>query len=402
MNRSNFMSISNLKDVFNSNKVNHLVIANQNIRSLRCNFDRLVSEISVCERLPDLIILTEIWISNSEVNFYQINDYSLVTSCNDSSRGKGVAVYCHKKMIKINNVSTENFNTADVLRIDFEAINYKFNILIIYRYHKFGKLHFIDELKLYLESNQLIKSSRNCIIAGDININLLADDNITDKFKLCLASNGFNSLINKPTRITDTGGSCLDHMFIRTKDINLDMIGAEVVDAQITDHCMTVIWLQSQLKEERNSKYLNPRINYYKLNYLLERQDWSDIFCSSDTNNAYDLFIVTLCELIEKSKVLHIKKTKVTKLKCWITDLICNKINKRNQLYKKCKLHPHNIKLYNCYVKYRNNLNFEIRQIKNDYYKRLFKDCAGDVKKTWSIINNVIGSNSKKMNQICV
>lgn len=88
-----------------------------------------ISELSVCERLPDVIVLTEIWITENETGFYQVEHYKLITNCNDDKMGKGVAVYCNSKKITIIDVHVLKFNTADVLQIDFEAMNYKFNIL---------------------------------------------------------------------------------------------------------------------------------------------------------------------------------------------------------------------------------------------------------------------------------
>lgn len=106
-------------------------------------------------------------------------------------------------------------------------------------------------------------------------------------------------------------------MFIRTKDVSIDMIGSVIVDAQITDHCMAVIWFQTQMKEESGTKCSYSRIDYNKLNCLLERQEWSNVFISSNINYAYDLFTSTLCERDNERKILQNKKIKVKKLKCW-------------------------------------------------------------------------------------
>jgi hypothetical protein len=63
---------------------------------------------------------------------------------------------------------------------------------------------------------------------------------------------------------------------------------------------------------------------------------------------------------------------------------------KRYKLYKKYKKHPHNAEVKEKYTKYRNSLNRIMRTAKSDYYRSLINDAAGDSKKTWHIIKDVI------------
>lgn len=59
-------------DQFNSD----LVIINQNIRSLKSNFDEFVLLLENMNRKLDVIILTEIWIDDSEVSQYSVSNYT--------------------------------------------------------------------------------------------------------------------------------------------------------------------------------------------------------------------------------------------------------------------------------------------------------------------------------------
>ena len=52
------------------------IIVHQNIRSLRSNFDNLVSNLNAFNRLPDIIFLTELWIYSLEVDNFSIPNYT--------------------------------------------------------------------------------------------------------------------------------------------------------------------------------------------------------------------------------------------------------------------------------------------------------------------------------------
>lgn len=60
-----------------------LIIINQNIRSLRSNFDEFVVFRENLKRKPDIIILTEIWIKDTEICQYMLPNYTTNAQCNN-------------------------------------------------------------------------------------------------------------------------------------------------------------------------------------------------------------------------------------------------------------------------------------------------------------------------------
>lgn len=71
-----------MSDVLNSSifdcHINDIVIIHQNIRSVRKNFDNFLLVLQNINRIPDIIILSEIWIEASEVDQDRIPGYSNV------------------------------------------------------------------------------------------------------------------------------------------------------------------------------------------------------------------------------------------------------------------------------------------------------------------------------------
>lgn len=79
------------KHVFNIYS-NHIIIIQQNISSMRRNVDLFISKLHALEKAPQIIILTEIWICDSELSQYSLPQYKIYAKCNNDYRAGGVAV----------------------------------------------------------------------------------------------------------------------------------------------------------------------------------------------------------------------------------------------------------------------------------------------------------------------
>lgn len=114
-------------------------------------------------------------------------------------------------------VSPKQITLGDVygLAKDFTFRSKQFNLLVVYRTYDSNIDAFLTELENYYDSINLNKS---CIFLGDINLYILKNDIITNRYFNCLKGNGLLQVIDKPTRVTGTNKSCLDHIFVRYKD----------------------------------------------------------------------------------------------------------------------------------------------------------------------------------------
>ena len=68
-----------------------LVFIQQNVRSLRKNFDEVVSHVQALSRLPGLLFFTETWIYSDEIDHFNLENYSAFHNCNDSYKAGGVS-----------------------------------------------------------------------------------------------------------------------------------------------------------------------------------------------------------------------------------------------------------------------------------------------------------------------
>lgn len=70
----------------------NIEIVHQNIRSIREKFGLFVAELCARSKLPEIIILTGIWISSCESSLYEHPNYTLFINSSEESRAGGVSV----------------------------------------------------------------------------------------------------------------------------------------------------------------------------------------------------------------------------------------------------------------------------------------------------------------------
>lgn len=77
-------SISDIKLQSNSEQFKSVYAVHQNIRSLRRNFDLLVTNLDAFMSFPTLIFVSEIWIYSFEVDEFNLPNYKFYANPNDS------------------------------------------------------------------------------------------------------------------------------------------------------------------------------------------------------------------------------------------------------------------------------------------------------------------------------
>lgn len=217
-----------------------------------------------------------------------------------------------------------------------------------------------------------------------------------------MASNGLECLSVEPTRTTSETSSCIDHCFFRIINRAEADVNVKILQTNITDHATMVACVcVHRGGEPVDLETFSYHIDYEALVHCLNDVEWADIYNEPDPSIAFDIFENTFQSLINKCKVLNKeKRNKVKKIKPWMNDFICMKIRVKNKIYKKLQSHPTNTKLKKYFVKYRNDLQVKIRQLKNKYYDKCFQKCNGDSKKLWKVIREVTCQKTNNKSQI--
>jgi hypothetical protein len=348
-----------------------------------------VRELESLSIIPEIIILTEVWIYEEELFEFEIDNYNIYANCNTNYRAGGVIIYV-KKCIECLSFSNINFESADGLKIVINVNSSKLNILGFYRFNFVDKEKFIHELDDYLQVEDV-----NTIYAGDINIDSTSDDTISVKYLLLLQSHGFNILTNQSTRVAS--GTCIDHIAIKIKNkpINREDYKLEICDIGITDHSLLNLKLIELFSYRKNKDILNTRINFKKLEADLSLIEWKNIFEMRDTNNAFNSFSERFLDCVTAAKETVTIKRKNCPSKSWMNESLVLRINKRRQLYKKTRQQPNNDKLKAYYENYKRALKNDLKYAKNNYFRVLCDECKNN-KEQWLLINKLIGVKKAK------
>jgi len=117
---------------------------------------------------------------------------------------------------------------------------------------------------------------------------------------------------------------------------------------------------------------------------MLGTVDWSIVKSQSDPSVAYDLFLLQLQTCIAactQQVNTHCAKN-YSKIKPWITNSICWRIQRRNFLYKKVRDKPSDDKFKQYYIRFRNKLRNDIKLLKLNYYQGKFENATSNPKAT--------------------
>ena len=284
--------MSSFKELkFNSNDFN---IIHQNIRSLRSNFEQFVLHLNEIHEKPQLIVLSEIWISDFEVPAYQIEGYNCFAKCNNLKRAGGVIMYVSNVYSCTVN-DTYDLQSADMIKltIDLHA-SVSISVIGVYRHHFLPAELFFRELEKVLN----VSRERNLILIGDINVCTLQNNDVSYEYKIIMASQGLEQYIFSPTRISKNSRTCIDHVFGRSRD-NLHYEGISI-DLGLTDHHLVLCIVNSCLIEKIPKRPIKPisKVDFNHLEELLSHCKWEEVYSERNVTKAYDMFL-------EKIKIIH-------------------------------------------------------------------------------------------------
>lgn len=158
------------------------------------------------------------------------------------------------------------------------------------------------------------------MLIGDINIDLLNNENTVEEYKNSLVENGFLSAVNDITR--PESKTCIDHIFIKSKNPT-DQLHSFIFQSKITDHYPIAIHIPYKNPfYEKNRKELNEfdktYINKNKLKELVSHETWEGVYKEIDVNTATEKFKKTLQYHIKSATTIKKFNSKKVNKNPWI------------------------------------------------------------------------------------
>ena len=386
---------------------NSLSVCHFNINSLSAHNFAKLSSLKAFNSVHnfDIICLSESFLDSS---FHSgnpdlaMNGYELVRADHplDIKRG-GVCLYYKETLpIKICNIN----NLSECLLCEISFNNQKCFIISLYRSPSQSSNEFnifLKELEVIIDNICTPGNSDLVIIIGDFNAKLsiwnLDDSDSTEgtEISAMTSSYGFTQIISEATHILPNSSSCIDLLFTNQPN----MITSSGVLPSIHPNCHhQIIYANINFQVffpppyERQVWHFD-RADCESIKQSISNIDWNRIFLDMDVNLQVETFNEYLMNILKNfipNEIIEIND----KDPPWITKAIKNKIDKKNQLYRR---YLQGGKLFSD-LEVVNDLTICINEMilasKNCYYDRLSKklnDPKTSPKAYWSILKSFFG-----------
>ena len=390
---------TNLLNDINNSSDNNFTAISLNIRSLNNykNLAKLEGLLSSLAFKPSLIAVTETWLKpNQSGPHTNLQDYIFISNPRSKFRGGGVGFYIKNDVVYSRRTDLEIMNEK-VFEAIFVDIMFKNKTITCGNiYHSPSKDANAQSLFQSILENTLHKiSKRECLLFGDFNINLLdCDEPNVGNFIEVMLENGYRSLINRPTRITQTNGTLLDHIW--TNCCNAQKLKSCIITYSISDHLVTMICMSIKKSQTKNIEYYRSfsDTKIASFTQCVSELDITPILEKSDPDDAYNQLKKQYMTDFEKSFPLKKVSFKNKPNKSWFDreaqELLDNKENLFKHYMKTKTNHSKTL-----FTQARNYYYRIIKEKKQTYYKSKFNIFKGDIKNTWRLINNLLGKQRK-------
>ena len=232
-------------------------------------------------------------------------------------------------------------------------------------------------------------NNSDCYIIGDFNIDLLAcESQYTETYTDIMLDSNFYPLINKPTRVTTTRCSGIDHIWT---NITGARIQSAILTHKIADHLpiMQVSNIGEPLLKIENKGWAITTKNLQSFCRNLENSDFSEVCTLADPNDSFETFMNKVNQ--QMLQCFKNEKPKKTKFRCeWYNKELPALSRKKDQLHKRflAKQTPDSKQ------KYQKIKNFYFHLItikKKAFMQKKFHLHKSDIKRTWQTMNNSLG-----------
>ena len=372
-------------------------IINYNIRSFFKHIDDFICILNSCNYIPDVIVLTETWLTNDNKNAAIVEGYCAVHTIRENANSGGVSIF-YKQVLNVevldkcvlSNISIETCSIKVIIKGNV------FYFIGIYRPNQGNVADFIQYLNQVLNEISNINKNR-VIILGDFNINLmLSGCNKVVSLSNFMRSHFFMPAVSNVTRFSPIEfeqPSLLDHVWLNF--LNLKYHSTILLTDQ-TDHCPVITNIHIGLINENiiRIKFRDQSIhciNNFRYNLNLIEWQFSD---DNDLNEKIIFFTETINNLYKKCFPLRTKVLNVKNIdKPWISPAIRNSIRTKSNYF---KLFKQGIISHERNNAYKRVLSKTIRAAKRNYFFNYFKLNMNNVKKSWDGIRNLMGNNRQK------
>ena len=195
---------------------------------------------------PDVVLLCETWLNNSNFNSVNIPNYKFIGNVRNGRIGGGTGLLVHKSLKcrerKDLEVSSTTFEHT-VIELKTETSN----LLLVsgYRPPSTNTKDFLRDYKLALKTWQKLKH-HDIVIGLDHNLDFLKSDKHlhTQEFLELNLDSDMMPTITRPTRVTSSSATLIDNVMVSNKLHS--HYSSSILIEDISDHFPSLVLLHNQ------------------------------------------------------------------------------------------------------------------------------------------------------------
>lgn len=375
-----------------------ITIFHQNIQHFASRVDSLLITIDLLK--PDIIILSETKLTINDINNISIIGYICASFyVRNDNQGGGVIIFISETLSfrKINAINKLNEDKIfESCAIEIKLSNNKFIIGGIYRTPSENVDTFCDKLNKYLHI--LTKINSKVIIGGDMNVDVLVNNNKKIDFVSVLKMNGLYYTINIPTRVTDMCASAIDNFIT---NVNKDECEASSIITALSDHDGQIFLLKLKEKNIKKCRQLKLEKRYFdknsKIKFIndLKKEDWTCLYLTP-IQNKFSFFYNVLKYHFDINFPKHKSRIKKKKYE-WLDEEIKEARENLIETYHNCRNKSKEKTLIKKQNKTYKRL---ISNKRKEYFNNKVSNSSNTIKTAWQLINSDLGRERFNLKQI--
>ena len=387
-------------------------VYSHNVRSLAGHFDDLLDLLDQAKpHTFSVIALQEIWSISRK---YSIPSYHGLEYCTrdmnqplpNPNCGGGVGLFIDSKF-EYELLEVESSFLPGVYESIWAKVQYqkgKFKIIgNVYRPNSAPKADLALAISTHNQIIQSLKSNKNhknceIQIVSDFNVNILnfAQHELTDKYLESMFSHGLLPVITRPTRIHHTSASLIDHIFVANKSSRHI---AGIIISSLSDHFPTFYIEECKIQKVVSKPYKTRLINDETIpgfESILKTAPWERVRID-DPKVAFDNFFEIIGEATDIAfPEVEVKPKTAKSLRTpWMSSGLLKSSKTRNKLFSKYKNKP-TLLNSQAFKNYNAIFNRCKKAAKKAYYHKQFETHKTNIRQTWTLIRDVIGTRAKK------
>ena len=365
-----------------------------NIRSIRKYWDLFNVMTKDVLAITDVFVLTETNISVDWCNQFALEGYNSFWFSRSATGGGGIVVFVKDTWLVTRREIC--FSHAETIALKIENSCLEVFLLACYRPPSQSVRSFLDELKNTLPE---VNNRGLLCLVGDLNIDVMKQDRPeVCEYLNILANEGVECVINSPTReeivVNKLVSSAIDHVCV--KALNTTVMSS-VITQKLADHYF--IGCQFRTVADAMSDSDNKRVIEIVDNKILDRlissYDWDSFRESVSKFDVYAKFAELIKSFTDLSKrTVTIRQRRSDHF--WLNEQVLAAIKEKDYRWARSRRAPTNDELRSEFRVARNRANALLRSVKRQHFKGKFAKAGGSSAETWSLVNNLRGSNSKR------